>query len=170
LSVHTGTHIDSPRHRLEQGKGVDEIPLTKLIGKAIFIDFTYKPSNSLITDHDLQPYSSSITYNDMVIFYTGTAESWYSNSSLRNVYLGESGAKWLIDKGIKCVGIDSLTIESPFSKGKIHKLLLSNDIIILEGLSPNIKQLIGKKAFLICAPMKLKGLDGAPARVFAISC
>ncbi|MEM2180990.1 MAG: cyclase family protein [Nitrososphaeria archaeon] len=168
LSVHTGTHIDSPKHRLEQGKGIDEIPLTKLIGNAITIDFSHKPSNSLIEGSDLEPYNSSITNGDIVIFYTRTAELWCSNLPPRNVYLDKSGAEWLVNKKVNCVGIDSLTIESPLSKGEVHKILLSNDIIIIEGLSSNIKQLIGKKVFFVCAPMKLKGLDGAPARAFAI--
>lgn len=168
LSVHTGTHIDSPKHRLEQGKGVDEIPLTKLIGNAIVLDFSHKPSNSLILDSDLEPYDRLIANGDIVLFYTKTTEFWYTNLPPRNVYLDKSGAEWLVSKKINCVGIDSLTIEGPTSKGIVHRILLSNDIMIIEGLSSNIKKLVGKKIFLVCAPIKLRGLDGAPARVFAL--
>ncbi|MEM3385693.1 MAG: cyclase family protein [Nitrososphaeria archaeon] len=168
LSVHTGTHIDSPKHRIEEGKSVDEIPLTKLIGNAIVLDFSQKPSNTLISDVDLKKYDKLIKEGDIILFYTGTTELWYTNLPPRDVYLDESGAKWLVDKKINCVGIDSLTIESPLTKGIVHKILLSNEIIILEGLSSDIKKLVGKSILLVCAPIKLKGLDGAPARVFAI--
>jgi len=168
LSVHTGTHIDSPKHRLEKGKGVDEIPLTKLVGNAVVLDFSHKPSNSLILDSDLKPYDQLIAEGDIVLFYTGTTEFWYTDLPPRNVCLDKSGAEWLVSKKINCVGIDSHSIESPDSKGIVHRILLSNDIIIIEGLNSNIKELVGKRVLLVCAPIKLRGLDGAPARVFAI--
>jgi arylformamidase len=70
----------------------------------------------------------------------------------------------MIDRGIKCAGIDTLSIEQYGSKGApAHKLLLSNDVGIIENLN-KLKQFVNKRMFLVCLPLPLKGVDGSPAR------
>jgi arylformamidase len=70
-----------------------------------------------------------------------------------------------VDHGIKCVGTDSFSMEKyGFQKGLAHEKLLSNEIGIIEGISSNLKNFAGKRMFLVCLPLPLKGVDGSPAR------
>jgi kynurenine formamidase len=83
-------------------------------------------------------------------------------------YLEPSAAQWVVDHNVKCVGIDTFSVEKYGSKaGLSHKILLSSSIGIIENLSSNLKNLSGKRVFLICLPLLLEGVDGSPARTIA---
>jgi arylformamidase len=80
-------------------------------------------------------------------------------------YLEPSAAKWIVDHSIKCIGIDSVSVEKyNFKEGISHRTLLSKNIGIIEALNSNLKN-VGKRIFLVCLPLFLRGIDGAPARV-----
>jgi kynurenine formamidase len=158
IGSHTGTHVDAEWHFLPNGKGVDKEPLSKFIGQAIIIDASNKRGKG-ITSKDLDVQAGSAGRGDIVLIYTGTG-----NSRTNFTYLDVSAAQWMIDRGIKCAGIDTLSIEQYGSKGApAHKLLLSNDVGIIENLN-KLKQFVNKRMFLVCLPLPLKGVDGSPAR------
>ncbi len=81
------------------------------------------------------------------------------------IALSVGGADWVRDKGVEVVGIDYLSIElygEP--ENKTHHILLGNDIVVIEGL--NLTGVESGAYELMCLPLKLKGIEGAPARVF----
>jgi len=170
LGSHTGTHVDAPKHFILNGNSVDKIPLEKLMGEAIILDVSEKAVAEGITNVDLDIYSEIVRHGDIVLLYTGTSDQWDKNKSIMRdfTYLEPSAAKWIVDHNIKCIGIDSFSVEKyNFKEGISHKILLSRNIGIIEGLNSNLKKCLNKRIFLVCLPLFLKGIDGAPARVIA---
>jgi kynurenine formamidase len=170
MGSHTGTHVDAPKHFISTGDGVDKIHLDKFMGEAVILDMSKKSIAEGITDLDLDIYSKIVKSNDIVLFYTGTSDLWDKNENIRQnfTYLEHSAAEWIVSHQIKCIGIDSFSVEKyGFKDGLAHKTLLSNKIGIIEGLNVNIKQCLGKRMFLICLPLFLRDIDGSPARVVA---
>jgi arylformamidase len=83
-------------------------------------------------------------------------------------YLEPSAAQWVVDHRVKCVGIDTPSMEKYGSKeGLSHKILLSSSVGIIENLTSKLKILSGKRVFLVCLPLLLEGVDGSPARTIA---
>ncbi len=96
---------------------------------------------------------------DILLTYTGTGDR-----RTNFTYLDISAARWIVNHKIKCIGIDTLSVEKYGSKdAPIHKLLLSEGIGIIENLD-NLKQFVTKRMFLVCLPLPFEGIDGSPAR------
>lgn len=172
LGSHTGTHVDAQNHFIANGNSIDIEQLDKFIGEAITLDLRNVQIGAGITDVDLEIHSNLIMKKDIVLLYTGTSEKWAIDESIKNkfTYLEPSGAKWIVEHGIKCVGIDTLSVEKyGFQEGIAHKKLLSSGIGIIENLNSNLRKTIGMRTFLVCMPLPLKGLDGTPTRAVAFS-
>lgn len=167
IGSHTGTHIDAQKHFIANGKGIDKEPLDKFVGEAVVLDLSNINIGSGITDSNLDKVSEIIKDNDILLLYTGTSERWRKDEILANnfTYLKPSAADWISNHGIKCVGIDTLSVEKyGFKEGLTHKKLLSNNVGIIENLSLNLRKFVGKRVFLVCLPLLLKDIDGSPAR------
>lgn len=157
LGNHIGTHIDAPAHMIESGKTLDTYPLETYIGNGIAIDV-----RNGFDIHDIE--NAAISAKDIVLLYTGMSAKSYEPS-----YFNDSPeipldfAQELVKRGIKTIGMDMCSPDGePFA---IHKLFLSNDILIIENLT-NLNQLIGKRFKIIALPLNMS-IDGAPARVIA---
>jgi arylformamidase len=169
LGSHTGTHIDAPHHFVSNGITVDELDPEAFCGQAVVLDLSNKKPGSGITASDLKRFTSSIKPGDIVLLYTGMSEHWGEQWARRKfTYLDEGGAAWLLQRKVKVVGIDYLSVEKFASKENLtHKKLLGNGVLIIESLNKNLRKFLGKRIFLMCLPIKTKGTDGAPARVLA---
>ncbi|MEM3637231.1 MAG: cyclase family protein [Conexivisphaerales archaeon] len=170
MGVHNGTHIDAPYHFIDNSATADQIPVERLCGKAVTLDFSSKEHGSAIDSTDLERYQEKIRKDAIILLYTGVSKFWDEDwSRSRFTYLSTDGAEMLVSKGVKAVGIDCLSIERFGSKtGETHKTLLGNNIPIIESLNSNLSKLVGKNALLICMPLFLQGTDGAPARAIAL--
>jgi arylformamidase len=167
IGSHTGTHIDAQKHFIANGNGIDKEPLEKFIGEAVILDISNISVGSGITDANLDKYSNIVRANDIILLYTATSDKWRKDETIRNnfTYLEPSAADSIVDYEIKCVGIDTLSVEKYGSKeGLSHKKLLSNGIGIIENLNSNLKKIIGMRMFLICMPLLHEGVDGSPTR------
>jgi arylformamidase len=172
MGSHTGTHVDAPKHFISTGDSVNKIPLDKFMGEAVTFDMSTKSVGQGITNLDLDTYSKIVKAGDIILIYTGTSDRWNKDENIRQnfTYLEPSAAEWIVNHQIKCIGIDSFSVEKyGFKDGLTHKMLLSNKISIIEGLNLNVKQCLGKRMFLVCLPLFLKGIDGSPARVVVFS-
>ena len=161
MSTHQGTHIDSPYHFLNNGNTSECLTIENLIGTCIVIDV--EESDTINRGHvDKYDYSQY----KRVIFKTKNSLLWKSNTKVFDknfVHLSIEAAQYLYNRGVVLVGIDYLSIEK-FSSltHDVHKLLLDNNIVILEGL--DLSDICGGYYELICLPIKLAGSDGSPAR------
>jgi arylformamidase len=172
LGSHTGTHVDAPLHFVPTGKPIDKIPVTDLIGEAIVGDFSFKPIGSGVTVDDLEKVLGKIGLRagDIVLCYTGSSEHWGDESVSRNfTYLTGDGAKYLVSKKVRAVGIDFLSIEKFHSSNhETHKELLEHGIYIIESLSKELKQFLGQRILFEALPIKFHDGDGAPCRAVGV--
>lgn len=146
MSSHTGTHVDAPKHFMptNTADAVNDIPIETFIGECVVLDISKMGAGYGITDSDLDEHSCMIKENDgdIVLVYTGTSDQWGKNDNILTnfSYLEHSAAQWLVDYRIKCVGIDSFSVEKyGFQRGLTHEKLLSNGIGIIEGISSKLK-------------------------------
>jgi arylformamidase len=160
--VHAGTHVDAPLHHLINGASVEQTPLTDLIGEVHVVEFLH---TGIITKELLASLSLPANAQRLLI-KTQNSHLWEKKSNIFNpsyVALTPDAAEWVVDNGIRLVGIDYLSVE-PFDTGsQTHKILLKANVVILEGL--NLSHVRPGTYELICLPIKLVGADGAPARV-----
>lgn len=160
VGSHTGTHIDAPFHFDAKGVTIDKLPLDLLIGEVRVIEID---DNVRAID---RPILKALKFDDIkrVIFKTGNSKRYGAQFVKDFTALTPDGASLLLEKGIKVVGIDYLSIEAYGSKGhETHHILLDNGIIIIEGLY--LKDIKGGDYELIALPLRVEGADGAPARV-----
>jgi arylformamidase len=161
---HTGTHVDAARHFIDDGQPVDEISLEKLIGPAIVIAFDDSLESVGARDleaHDLGRHKRVLMRTRNSSFITG------SEFHQDYTFLAPDGAELLVSRGVELVGIDYLSIEQ-FHSGhhRTHKTLLQNGVVIVEGL--NLADITPGEYDFVCLPLRLEGLDGAPARALLI--
>ena len=162
FSVHTGTHVDAPRHVVDAAPTIDEIPLETLIGPAEVI---HLPDADRIDADTLAGYDWLGCQR--VLFKTRNSEYWREPvHPFRTdfVSLTLDGAEFLLNKGIKLFGVDYLSIDEYSNNNlEVHHLLLGHNIIAIEGL--NLLDVPAGSYELICLPLKIVNADGAPARV-----
>jgi arylformamidase len=158
ICSHSGTHIDPPRHFSDQGYPVDEIPLDLLLGKALVVEIQ---GAQLIGRRELERFP--VWGVERLLLKTGNSELWKQSGFCSEfAALSEDGAAYLVEAGVKLVGIDYLSVENMQGSGGVHRALLDNGTLILEGL--NLAEVEPGEYELICLPLKIKGGDGAPVR------
>lgn len=168
MSTHTGTHMDAPSHFASDASSIDKISVKRFISNAILIKIK-KGSNQLITVNEIEKSNVRIMEGDAIVFSTLweneiDKEYFFSHSP----GLAEDAAKYLINKKVNAVCIDSPSIDrGSDSSFAVHKLLLSKEILIVENLC-NLNKLNSQYFTLIMAPLKLSGASGSPIRAIAV--
>jgi arylformamidase len=160
MGTHTGTHVDAPRHFFDDGPGVDRLALDLLIGRARVIGIGRRGG---IGAGDLS--SAGLREDLRVLLRTPNSALW-QGSGFREDYthLTEDGARYLVNQGVKVVGIDYLSVEQFKKPGApAHRALLSEGVVIIEGL--NLAEAEPGMYDMVCLPLRIAGADGAPARV-----
>ena len=160
MSAHGGTHVDAPRHFFDEGPGTEALPLEMLVGRTRVIEVT---SRKGITADDLSRFD--LSEDVRVLMKTVNSRLWGS-PEFHADYVGvtESGARYLVDHGIKVVGVDYLSVEEFKRPGApAHHILLGGGTIVIEGL--NLRDVDPGVYEMYCLPLPLVGSDGAPARV-----
>ncbi len=173
LNVHTGTHVDAPFHFFPDGKRVDEIPVERWQGDAVLVDLRGKLDlHQGILPEDLKDYDELIGEDTIVILATGWGAKrvrWDLEYEHDWPYVTKELADYLVDKKVKGVGIDTLSIGGWYEgTGRpCHEALLSHEIWALEELNIPDELLAHKTCYLTAYPIKLQGFSGAPARAVA---
>jgi arylformamidase len=160
LGTQTGTHVDAPYHFLADGATVDQLPLEILLGKARVIELM---GRDRVDRSDLEQLN--LRDDLRVLFKTRMAgQMRHSQFVEDHVYLTEDAATYLVQAGIKLVGIDYLSFEKPGSlEFPAHHALLSAGVVVVEGL--DLSEVDAGEYDLVCLPLRILGADGAPARV-----
>ncbi|HUN28301.1 MAG TPA: cyclase family protein [Alphaproteobacteria bacterium] len=169
ISTHTGTHCDAPYHFFEDGKTIDEIPLETYIGPATILDLRDKSPGSAIERADVERYGGRIDEGDIVLLNTGFGHKRANTAEFltKYVYLGGAAAQFLVDRGVKGVGIDAVSLggyDDPSKAAPAHKAMLGNGKFIVEELYFPDEVMDGRKRLFVAAPVKLRGTSGAWTR------
>ena len=161
LDIHVGTHVESSLHFRKDGAPIESIPLEVFLGPAYV---AHLPEVAQVGEKDLRsldlPHGTT-----RLLLRTRNSEEWKApKQSFRQDYVGltADGARWVVDRGIRLVGADYLSIASFPECAKTHEVLLSAGVAILEGL--NLSEAAAGTYELICLPLRLPGAEGAPAR------
>lgn len=168
ISSHAGTHIEAPYHHLKTGEDVSEIPLERLVGEAIVLDFAEKEPNQAIDVKDLEKYKEKIKPGDIVLIKTGCSKFYGTKKAHERPYLTREATRWFIGKRISCIGIDATGLEIKGAPNQPnHQALFENGIPLIECMA-NLSELKKERVFLIVLPLKIDKLDSSPVRVIAI--
>jgi arylformamidase len=157
---HSGTHVDAVKHFFDDGQTVDQIALDRFIGPVIllsFPDYLMAVGAADLARHDIGAHTRVLlrTRNSSLIEGPGFVNDF--------TYLAPDGAEYLVSHGVELVGIDYFSIEQ-FHSGhhRTHRALLERGVVIVEGL--DLSEPAPGEYQLICLPLRLAGLDAAPAR------
>jgi kynurenine formamidase len=185
---HGGTHIDAPIHFAQGRWTVDQIPLDKLIGAAVVVDVSaasasnadYQVSVSDFTDWESR--NGSIEPDAIVLIRTDFSKRWpdaraylgtdeKGDSAVARLHfpgLHPDAARWLIEKRVKAVGIDTASIDYGQSTlFESHRALYERNIPAFENLAA-LDQLPPRGATVFALPMKIAGGSGGPLRAIAV--
>lgn len=166
LGSHSGTHVDAPKHFFDDGAGVDALPLDVLMGPARLIAFSddvRSVGEAHLRTFDLGGVTRLLMRTRNSAWLASGATEFHPDYT----YLAPDGAAYLVTLGIKLVGVDYLSVEQ-FHSGhhRTHRTLLERGVVIVEGLV--LTEPPPGDYELRCLPLKLAGLDGAPARAVLV--
>ena len=190
MGVHSSTHIDAPWHygpivEGKKAKTIDEIPLEWLYGEGVVIDMSHKPDYEEITvedlKSDLKKSGAKITKGTIVLIRTDRDKLSGNDFVDKGTGMSKAATEWLIDKGVKVMGIDQWGWDLPLrylvKKAKetnnkdlfwqAHLVGLDKEYLHMEQLT-NLASLPPSGFKVAVFPLKIKGASAAPARVVAI--
>jgi arylformamidase len=165
ISAHTGTHLDAPAHFIRGGATVETLDLEALIGPARVVDAR---GRGHLTAEALEALAIPPGV-ERLLLRTENSALWQRGETAFAedfIAIAPGGAAWLVDHGVKLVGIDYLSVGS-FDNGiPTHEILLNAGVIAVEGL--DLSAIEPGEYQLICLPIKIGGADGAPCRAVLI--
>lgn len=180
LGDHVGTHIDALKHLRPDGPGPEGIPLDYCYGDGVLLDFRHKENGAGITVADLKKALRQIDYTikplDIVLIWTGAGSYNHEERYLReHSGMTREATLWLIDQGVKVMGIDAVTFDPPvwamFERKQFweaHRVMCEYEYYHVENLC-NLEQIPRAHSFQVAMlPVKWVGTTGAPVRAVAI--
>lgn len=189
--THTGTHVDAPYHYGATSEGkpartIDEIPLEWCLAPGVVLDMRHKADGELITVDDLRAALERIDYElqplDIVLLHTGADKRLDSPEYFQQPGLGRDEVLWLVEQGVRVIGIDAYTLDRPFANmladykrtgdGRFiwpaHFAGIDAEYCQIEKLA-NLDQIPRPFGFTVsCLPVKIKGASAGWCRAVAI--
>ncbi|MCZ8534227.1 cyclase family protein [Psychrobacillus psychrodurans] len=172
MSDHSGTHIDAPLHFMSNGESTSEMDLSQAYGKALLLDVSdYKDPFQAVTREMLEEAEKrqgiTVQPNDIVLTRTRKL-AWGEGSFYEEHAFAPCAGDWLLEKQVKCVGLDLANIDIHDNMMReVHLKLLSVPVYIVENLV-NLHQLPLNEHFTFMAlPLKLKNATASPVRAVA---
>jgi arylformamidase len=161
MTAHTGTHVDAPLHFMPGGRSVEALDLNVLVGPALVVE----AQEAEVIDARLLAALDLPAEATRLLFHTRNSGCWARGEpDFREDYvaLDASGAQWVVDHGVRLVGVDYLSVATFHDAVTPHRILLGAGVIPVEGL--NLTGIEAGEYQLACLPLKIGGGDGAPCR------
>ncbi len=155
LCAHNGTHVDAPFHFFDDGKTVDQIPLRKTVG-ACFVAAWQGRLGAAEAECILHAAeaASETDARQRILLKGG------------ELVVTAEAAMVFADAGIDLIGVESQSVGEPTGPMEVHKILLSREVVLLEGI--RLGEVPVGEYLLSAAPINLGGADGAPCRAILI--
>jgi arylformamidase len=153
MCAHNGTHLDAPAHFIKDGKTVEQIPLSKTVGKAFVAQW-----QGVITEDDVRWILRRARAVD--------AEAAKRLLIKGKAILSEEAARVVAEEGIVLFGNESQTVGPEDAPMAVHLILLGAEVVLLEGI--RLQEVPEGVYLLSAAPICLGGAEGAPCRAVLI--
>ncbi len=171
LYSHCGTHMDAPRHFIDDGAPLDQLSLDACCGPAKVLDLTPVEPRELLGIDRLAPWADAIGPGDRLLLRT----DWHRRAGT-DAYRNELPrisielARWLAEKRIALLGVEPPSVadvNNVTELTEVHQALLFADITIVEGLA-HLDEIRGEEIEFVALPLKITDGDGSPVRAIAI--
>ncbi len=162
LMNHVGTHIEAPFHCLKEGTDLAAIPVEQLVGQAVVLDLSQDQAEGGVTTAQVQQaaqVAGGVKVGDIVFGRMGPTK-----------YFSTAALEWLVEQGMKLMGVDSGGVELSHDKTHAnvnHLVLFRANIPLIENLT-NLDRLSRPRVQVYAMPVPVVGLDAFPLRVIAI--
>ncbi len=160
FGAHAGTHIDAPFFLYKDKWTSDKIPLTRTIGECQVLDLTHV--DDMITSEHLKKFKIT---KKILLLKTKNSFDKMEKYNPKHIAMTVESAEYLVKKGVACLGYDYQSFERE-GKNDVHEVFLSRSITVIDNL--RLKEAEQKNYFLICLPIKVTGIDGAPSRAILV--
>lgn len=173
LSIHTGSHLDAPLHKIKGGQSIDQIPLDSFAGEAVLADLRDSEADRPIRGEVLASRLAGEVRDRIILLATGwgerraRTEEWHYHSP----FLSPDGAQWLVDRAVRAVGIDHYSIGGSRDPDntRTHEILLGNGIWVAEDLRfPEEILTAGPRFQFMALPINFPGHSGSFCRPVAV--
>jgi arylformamidase len=164
--VHTGTHVDAPHHFMNDHRTVESLALDILVGPACVVQI---PEDVNVVSAEVLEKAAIPSGTVRLLLKTRNSQLWErGEKEFYTDFVGISadGADWLVQRAIKLIGIDYLSVAPYHQSIPTHRTLLGAGVIIVEGM--DLSAILPGNYSLYCLPLKLVGSDGAPARTILV--
>ncbi|MEK6602719.1 MAG: cyclase family protein [Candidatus Binatota bacterium] len=158
MSAHAGTHVDAPFHFVPDGATIESLPLEIFIGPALVhaVD-----ADRYITREHVE--AIDLKGETRVLFKTRNSQLLHRPAYDPDfVAFSVEAAQTLVARGVKLVGLDYLSVAHADEQVPVHRAFLDHGVVLLEGV--DLSEITPGRYELICFPLRLRGLDGAPCR------
>jgi kynurenine formamidase len=178
ILVHNGTHIDAPRHMVEKGISVDQMPVAQFVKEGVLINLPGKGPNSVVTVKDVAESGVEIRPNTIVMINTGWTDKMWGKPGFweQMPYLERGVAEYVANKGAAGLAIDMFP-EKPLWRGvKLdpgevwianHLALMQKNLPLIQFVT-NLSQIGSNRFTVVAVPLAIKGGDASPVRVIAL--
>jgi kynurenine formamidase len=178
ILVHNGTHIDAPRHMVEKGKPIDQMPVSQFVKEGVLINLPGKGPNSVVTVKEVAESGVEIRPNTIVMINTGWTDRMWGKPGFweQMPYLERGVAEYVANKGAAGLAIDVFP-EKPLWRGvKLdpgevwianHLALMQKNLPLIQFVT-NLSQIGNGRFTVVAVPLAIKGGDASPVRVIAL--
>jgi len=168
FSTHVGTHIEAPFHHRKDGAKVADLPLHKLFGNLVVLDFSHKKDNEGITLAEIQKAGAGVKKDDLVFILTGRDKQYGTKAWQQGPFVTEEAIRWLIDRKIACFGGDAADLEVPGTDYQpVHTALFNAGIPMVESLT-NLRAAMNGEYMAVILPLPIVELEASPVRIIAV--
>ncbi len=158
MGIHTGTHVDAPSHFVPGTSTIDQLDLEVFVGPCWVADCR---RCAKVGAEELR-VAGIPAGTDRVLLRTDNDQKWGPSFDPSFVGVSLDGAEWLVEQGVRLLGVNYLSVQPYGDTNEIHRTLLRSGVPVVEGL--RLDQVEPGPYALMCLPMKLVGIEGAPAR------
>ncbi len=168
MGTQTGSHVDAPYHFMNEGDTIDKMELDFFLGDAVVVHVTNKKTDEPITMEDVMPYADEIHEGKIVLFHTNWYKKRGSDEFFHHPYVNGEVAHFLVEKGIRFIGIDTINADQTGgTEFPVHDLFAEKRLMIGENWA-FFDQIDFDHPYVIALPMKVVGCDGSPVRAIAL--
>lgn len=175
MGEHSGTHVDAPIHFYQEGESIDTLDLEHFTGLGRCVNATFVGPDQTLSAADLlrnEETEGVINQGEIVLIHYGFDRFWQKGSEARAYRtawpgLSEEAAIFLVERGIKAVGTDAISIDTSKDQAIFaHQRLLGAGVVIYENLT-RLEFLVGRRFRFWGMPLRIGGGTGSPVRAFA---